>query len=124
MADNEDDIELRIAKLRTRYAMLAEDPDHALAASASEVTIAFEVWLHNAALNNPEVTVDEVLSVVLSVVTTIIGRVVDPVCGEDVAKREAVLMALLDGIYEVLVQPPSTRQFQHGVEVRFGDNIN
>lgn len=113
-------IETRVHMLRERYAEMAKHEEHALTAAAGEVTVAFERWLHDITQKFPDATTEDVLSGLLSISVTLMGRVLDPVCGEDIDKRDALLTPMLDMIYEILSQAPSTRHVDFGFDVKIG----
>jgi hypothetical protein len=71
-----------------------------------EILIAFERWMHT--LDDIDLlTSENVLDIVGSVATTILARVIDPVChgrSEDV--REAIVTDMTTTIAEVLIEEP------------------
>lgn len=95
-------------KLRTSYALksASEDPGSRAMGGTIDIVIAFERWMHS--LDGiGGLTSDNVLDAVGSLTTTMLARVIDPIChGKPENFREAVVSEMTTAIYEVLVEEP------------------
>jgi hypothetical protein len=105
---NDASLEDLFNKIRTTYAMksASEDPRARAMGGTVEIIIAFERWMHS--LDNiPLLTTDNVLDIVGSVATTMLARVIDPICHDRPEEvREAVVTEMVTAISEVLIEQP------------------
>ena len=105
---NDATFEAFLDKLRANYALksASEDPRTRAMGGTIEVIVAFERWMRT--LDGIDrLTSDNVLDVVGSIATTMLARVIDPIChdrSEEV--REAVVTEMVTAISEVLIEKP------------------
>ena len=105
---NDASLEDLFNKMRTTYALksASEDPRTRAMGGTVEIIIAFERWMHT--LDGVDLlTTDNVLDIVGSIATTMLARVIDPICHDRPEEvREAVVTEMVTAISEVLIEQP------------------
>lgn len=105
---NDASLEDLFNKMRTTYALksASEDPRTRAMGGTVEIIVAFERWMHT--LDGVDLlTTDNVLDIVGSIATTMLARVIDPICHDRPESfREDVVTEMVTAISAVLIEQP------------------
>ena len=105
---NDATFEAFLDKLRANYALksASEDPRTRAMGGTVDIIAAFERWMRTLD-NMPLLTSDNVLDIVGSIATTMLARVIDPICQDRPEElREIVVTEMVTAISEVLIEQP------------------